>query len=484
MRSDKLQDAIGLVDSDLVDRAEKGQKKNFKKFHIKWIVPVAAALVIVIVAGVFFGNGIRIPSSNYTPVNLNKYAISKAQYPAMAKYPGEIFGGISDAYDKWFEDRRARREYFGAGENLDGFFEDTISEFLADSGDENAVYSPLNVYMALAMLAETTDGNSRQQILDLLDAEDMESLRTQAHAIWNANYSDDGLTTSKLASSLWLDEKLGTAYNSDTLETLSDSYYASVYQGKMGSKEYNNALKTWLNEQTGDLLKEYVSDVEMSPENILTMATTVYFKDQWSSEFLESETGKDVFHSPAGDVNCDFMHQTITGTAYCWGDKFSSTSKHFEGGASMWFVLPDEGVSVEELLTDDEVLSFITASKEDWGNSEYIKVNLSVPKFDVSSNINLSQGLKSLGVTDCFNQAESDFSPLIVGEGVFLSDVSHSARVKIDEEGVEAAAMTIMKYGAGAPPEDEVDFVLDRPFIFVITNADGLPMFVGVVNNP
>ncbi len=59
-------------------------------------------------------------------------------------------------------------------------------------------------------------------------------------------------------------------------------------------------------------------------------------------------------------------------------------------------------------------------------------------------------------------------------------------RVTVDEEGVSAAAYTVMMADAGGamPPEKEVDFILDRPFLFVITGNDGLPLFTGVVNDP
>ena len=70
-------------------------------------------------------------------------------------------------------------------------------------------------------------------------------------------------------------------------------------------------------------------------------------------------------------------------------------------------------------------------------------------------------------------------------DDIYLSAAQHAARVKIDEEGCTAAAYTVMMAaGTAMPPDDEVDFVLDRPFIFAITGADGLPMFVGIVNNP
>ena len=106
--------------------------------------------------------------------------------------------------------------------------------------------------------------------------------------------------------------------------------------------------------------------------------------------------------------------------------------------------------------------------------------------FDVASNMSLKDGLYRLGVTDVFDQENSDFTPLVGDmEGVFMSQASHAARVMADEEGCIAAAYTVMAMaGAGMPPEEEMDFVLDRPFIFVITSDSGLPLFAGIVNQP
>ena len=113
-------------------------------------------------------------------------------------------------------------------------------------------------------------------------------------------------------------------------------------------------------------------------------------------------------------------------------------------------------------------------------------VNLSLPKFDISSQANLVEGLQALGVTDVFDPAVSDFSPMTTDmEGIYVSQVKHGVRVAVDEEGVTAAAYTMMATsGSGAPPEDEVDVVLDRPFLFALTSPDGLPLFTGVVHQP
>ena len=96
----------------------------------------------------------------------------------------------------------------------------------------------------------------------------------------------------------------------------------------------------------------------------------------------------------------------------------------------------------------------------------------------------LMLALKALGITSAFNH-EANFSPILSEQEAWLDAVNHAARVKIDEEGVEAAAYTVMAVaGAARPPEDEMDFILDRPFLFLITSRDNLPLFAGVVNNP
>ena len=473
MKSDKLQDAIGMVNADLIERTEKTKNKH-RAF--KWTAAVAAMLAVAIGIGVYFGNG--------GPFAVKAYALAEAEYPAMASYPeGEMLPGFDKRYDAWREDQKKQRAYRGAGENLDGFFAATISEFLSSEETENRVYSPLNVYMALAMLAEITDGESRAQILNLLNADSIETLRTQAYSIWNANYSDDGAVTSILASSLWLNEDV--AFRQETLDTLAKNYYASSYRGKMGSQELNKALQTWMNKQTGGLLEEYISNIELTPNTVMSLVTTIYFQAKWDTEFSESKTVEKIFHAASGDVRCKFMQQTITYGNYYWGAQFSAVNKSLENSGSVWFILPDEGVSVQELLTDSEALAFLS-SNGDWENCKSLKVNLCVPKFDVKSKLDLQAGLKNLGVTDCFDAGAADFTPLVTEEQpLWLSNVEHGARVVMDEEGVVAAAYTEMRLaGAAMPPEDEIDFVVDRPFLFVITGSDGLPLFVGVINQP
>lgn len=406
--------------------------------------------------------------------------VVRAQYPVMAQYPMD--DESYDKYDEWIRDVSSRRGNPGYADSLETFWNESINVYLSGAGDENRAYSPVNVYMALGMLAEITDGNSRQQILDVLGQTDIAAHRKLVNDVWNAHYRDDGATTQILASSLWLSDAI--AYKKDTLDLLASNYYASSFSGVMGSDAYNKMLQDWLDEQTGGLLKNQAQNVKMKEDTIIALATTIYYKAKWMDEFRKGSTNKEIFHGAKGDNEVDFMHSKRVDNYY-WADNFTAYGKSMENSSGdMFFILPDEGVSVDEVLKDSDFTSFIRKPFE-WENNKRVLVNASIPKFDIESGIDLIGGLKQMGITDVFSDATSDFSPVLEQYiPSFISQAQHSVRVKIDEEGVEAAAFTVMINAATAmPPNDEVDFVLDRPFIFVINSSDGLPLFVGVINN-
>ncbi len=427
------------------------------------------------------------------------YVLAAAAYPEMAARPEEAdyrdaetgefdSEAYMEAWGAWregLESQRSRTEdYMADGTGLEDFFTRSARQFLSGAEGENRVYSPLNLYMALAMLAEATDGQSRQQILDLLGTESLEALRAQAGALWNAHYCQDGATASVLANSLWLNQNI--SYDASTLEDLAAYYYASTFQGEMGSEGYNQALRDWINQQTGGLLEEQAGGLSMNPETLLALASTIYFKAAWEETFPKANTEPQPFYTQDGEILCDFMRQSER-QDYGWGEGFSAVKKDFaDGGGAMWLVLPDEGGSPEDLLEDAEFSAFLF-SGEEWENRKSIQVNLSLPRFDVDSKLDLIPGLQELGMEDVFDGSVSDFSPISQElEGAAVTQAEQAARVKVNEEGCEAAAYTVMMVEESAMevPGEEIDFVLDRPFLFAITGADGLPLFVGIVNQP
>ncbi len=481
MKSEKLYDGITNIRDDLIDSAAVPKKAR----RTAWLRgAVAASLAVILGAGALLW-------PEKTPVVPTAHAIMEAQYPEMAPYPDENdyllsngdldFERYSEAFEAWNQGVLAQSRDAAYTQGLQPFFLRTVPEFLGNSTQENPVYSPINVYMALSMLAEVTDGTTRQQILQLLGKEDPESLRRQANDMWNATYRKDGAVSSVLANSLWLDETID--FVPSTLEILADNYYASTYQGTMGSAQFNQALQDWLNAQTEGLLKEQVDKLTLDPQTVLALASTVYFQAKWSSEFDPQKTAPGVFHSPSGEETVDFLHKE-EGAIYYWNDHFGAIARPLENGGTMWFFLPDEGETPQQLLSQPDMMELVQDPMQ-WQQQKECMVRMAIPKFDVSSQMDLRSGLQNLGITHVFDPDFGDFSPITQVAPMFLTRVQHDARVIIDEEGVTAAAYTVMSREAAEPPAQEtVDFVADRPFVFVITTGDRLPLFVGVVNHP
>lgn len=441
-KSEKIYEAVTNLSDELVENAAARPKKPRRA----WYISAVAALLVVVIAAALLRPGAA----------GSALAIAEAAYDEYERLPD----GIS-----------------APGE----CFEALTAQFLSDAGDENAVVSPVNIYMALAMLAELTDGNSRSQLLELIGTDSVEALREQAGAIWRACSRDEDEIQSVLASSVWLREDIG--YMQSTMDTLADTYYASSYHGEMGTAELDRAIQSWLNEQTRGLLEEQAASIETNPLTVLLLATTIYYSAQWTNEFNENMNYTEVFHAPSGDLEAEYMY-TERSMDYFSGEGWGAVRLSLRGGNSMWFILPDEGVSVDTLLENEEVMRLMSTGEA--GESEYARVHFSVPKFDIASQLDLIDGLKALGVTDVFDPTVSDFTPMTMDtDGIYVSEVTHAARVKIDEEGVEAAAFTvIVGDGAAAEPEREIHFTLDRPFLFAISSRDDLPLFAGVVNQP
>ena len=363
----------------------------------------------------------------------------------------------------------------------DDFTAKSLHVMLADLNGENRVYSPLNVYMALGMLAEITDGESRAQVLELLGSADMETLRAGIKALWEECYCDGEELKLLPAASIWLRDD--ASYREEPLLRLAEDHRAEAFSGPMGRESYDLALRNWINERTKHLLEQQANELSLSPETMIALVTTLYFKSSWSSPFDEDATKKDVFHAADGDTEADFMHDRLR-RDYFRGERFGAISIPMQRGACMWLILPDEGVSLQELIDSGEAAAFLSGRGE-WTDREECSIRLSMPKFDISSDLSLNEALQTLGVTDVFDASCADFSPLC-DLRMWVSKVEHAARVMIDEEGGEAAAYTIIEMPAEAAPEIEprvIDFVCDRPFLFAMTRWDSV-LFVGAVSDP
>ncbi len=468
---------IGHAPDAYVEDAKDAPKKRRMSRKIKWISAIAAVLAVVVL--------FQLPS---IPMIITAKAVSEPT--ASRQLTRDDFQGEKFDYEGYEQMIAAR----------DAILEEAVPAFAVFTGDcascvlsgtdsENRLFSPINAYIGLAMTAELVGGNSQKQLLDVLGAPSEDVLRTRISTVWEQ--VDDTRNSSErctIANSLWLDRDV--SYVQETMDDLAYHYYASVYEGDLGSTRTERDITAWMQNNTrGMIAKRQPSGIQ--PEDqLLTLASAIFLQSKWRDEFRASENTKAPFHSVNGDIMCTFMNKTEAHMYYFWEEDFGAVCMGLKNGATMWFILPDADKTVADVLDDSAFVEVIMQDEfrsEGDTNSRYMKVNLSVPQFDVSSSIDLKDALQEMGVTDVFDPNHSDFSPSIVSETdvpPFIAAVRQDVRVKIDEKGVTAAAyIEIPGAGAAAPPEEVIDFILDRPFVFAITKSR-IPLFVGTVNNP
>lgn len=471
MKNENILTALEEISDKHIKEAELPPKKKRRVF---FKIAVAAALVIAIGANLLSGQK-----------RITAYAVAVAAAPRIMERPD-----LDDYKDReewkadlavWETEREARNEAAAqATSGLSSFFADGNKEFLLTDKNENKLWSPINAYIGLAMSTELTEDETQQQVLDILGVKDTNALREQVSAVWESVYHDNSHEICIPANSLWLEE--GLHYNQDAMDALAYHYYASVYQGDLGSDKTNEDITAWINNNTGNFLSESTKNIALSSETIMALYSALNFQSKWLDEFSKSKNTDGVFHMPDGDTQAVYMNKKRMQMNYYWGSNFSAVNLWLKNESCMWFILPDEGMTTNDVLNDGTYMEMVLSDK--WENSKYMKVNLSVPKFDVSSTIDLKEGLKNMGATNVFYDNVSEFTKLTGDSPIYLTGANQSVRVQIDEEGVKAAAYIEMPgAGSAAPPEEIIDFVLDRPFLFVITN-DNIPLFAGCVNNP
>ena len=480
MKKEELFEALEDIDANNVKKAKeyRAHKKPV------WMIWTAIAACFAILVGAVVG----IPALRKdNPVQ------GEGTYPSGIKtvsavYPAPVAVNLSaqsfiegDEHWKWWDGYRAKVAASQELQNgIDGYYSAIMQELLV-AEDENTVCSPINIYIAFAMLAEVSDGNTRQQVLDMLGVPDVETLRTNVTALWESNYVDTPVLKSLLANSLWLNDSV--KYNAETWTCLAEQYYASSFSGTPGSAEMDEALRTWTDANTGGLLSDYVKDLSLAPETVLEILSTIYYKAQWLELFQPSNTTQETFHGKAGNTTVDMMHKTDT-LGVCRTDTFISVGLNLSDSGNMYFILPNDGVDVNALASDPSILSATRWSDND-GNWSSALVHLSIPKFKVSSHMDLLETIRALGLTDALDPALADFTPLTTDrDDLYLSTAEHAAMVEIDEHGVTGAAYTELAIAEGAEmTPEEIDFVVDRPFMFIVTGRDGSILFSGIVRN-
>ena len=519
MKTDELMDAITELDDALLNeaagtpspeevRAAKRAERAAARRKLIFRAGAAAALItLVLLLAPVFGNR-KNGDDGKTPASEAPKAGGIIEAPhdsagakllAQPVYPKEM---------SWKEEREnplvqgpAYARVMNGREAADlyrGFFGDMMLLLLSDQEEKSAVMSPVNIFMATAMLAEITDGETRQEILNALGVSTLEQLRDQAAKVWGLCYKDDGREKTVLGNSLWMSDKL--SFRESTVKQLAEHYYASSFIGEMGSPDYDRLLQKWLSDMTDGLLHDKTEGIRLAPDTAFALFSTVLYQTKWNDEFNKFYTKAGTFHTPSGDAEAQFMSARHDSTQWFSAEGGRFVSRWTRQG-EVWFFLPDEDVSLSEMMQKEWFREFISTRYDtrDYyvtgsdGNYQYVTahgvtphlawVNLTLPKLDMSCEIDLTDAIRKMGINTAFSGDEADYTAITDQEGVYLKDAVQDTRLVMDEEGISAASY--VEYLSGEPMlDEEIDLVFDRPFFMLVTGADGIPLFAAVVNEP
>jgi len=243
-------------------------------------------------------------------------------------------------------------------------------------------------------------------------------------------------------------------------------------------------INRWIEHQTNDKIKDMLQPGAITPMTRLVLTNAIYFKGSWVNPFSQSATQPDAFHlAPAQSVQAPFMHRTGS-YSYLDGGTFQAIELPYQGNdLSMLILLPKR---IDGLPSLEQ--SFTAAALSQWIQKLHYadKVILSLPRFTMTQQFELSKTLAAMGMPQAF-EAQANFSGMSANSGLKISAAIHKAFVDVNETGTEAAAATSIIMVATsmrqeAPP---IVFNADHPFLFMIRDMkSGSILFVGRVADP
>lgn len=381
--------------------------------------------------------------------------------------------------------------------------------FRQNMQEKNPILSPLSVYLTLAMAGCGADGTTKAEFIKVL-GDNMSSLSADIINIFSVKEEDMNLS---IANSAWIDRKF--TVNETWTNTIKSLMGADVFLTELPSYETMNNINRWVAMQTNGLIDQMLTEPLEPKERIrLALFNTIYFKGKWENPFKASDTHKEDFYVlDEGKENClrrrsiqvDMMRNKTAELEYVSNDfaegvilpyltnqrmhfGFSdcqNTGKEHCKRLGFFALKPKTRYSVRDVYNK---LSKCIIHKM-LSNRKWESIDLKLPKFKSTFDVNLVESLTKIGLTECFNENKANLSLMgkdaITGSTLFVSLVRQNAVLKVDEEGTEAAASTELLGCLRAMLRPQKELYFNEPFLYMILDMEReLPLFIGILDNP
>lgn len=248
-----------------------------------------------------------------------------------------------------------------------------------------------------------------------------------------------------------------------------------------------NSINQWVEHETNDKIQNLIGPGVLTPLTRLVLTNAIYFKGTWQNPFRASATEDEDFHlSATQTAKTPMMHRT-GGYLYYDGGAFQELELPYAGDKlAMVVVLPKDTAGLPALEQQ-----FTVAAAQEWIGKlrPAEKVILTLPRFKMTQQFELSNTLAAMGMPQAFTAA-ADFSGMTGKAEFSISAAIHKAFIDVNEQGTEAAAATAIGMTAAAmrmpaPEPPPIIFRADHPFLFLIRDAQsGAILFMGRVADP
>lgn len=349
--------------------------------------------------------------------------------------------------------------------------------------EENPIISPASAYLCLAMAMNGADTQTLQEFSELLGG-DLSTVNSLSYALYKKLIDTKENTTLHIANSLWADDN-SISVNESYIQNVVNYFDAEIYSADIPSQAALDAINCWVNEKTNGLIPT-LRETPYDESTVLVLLNTLYMKTKWLREFYGWQTHDDTFiKADETEVLVPFMHAYEQEQQYIHSDAVEGVILPYDDQKTAFIALrPTNGQTAREFadaLTAEEFTTFMETAQE-------TRIDLSMPKFDLSYAFSLNDILKNMGLISAFN-ADADLSKIGTSQNgpLFISSVFQKVKIEVNEQGTEAAAVTEITADAGAslPIEPPIALNLDSPFLYAVIDVEtGMPLFMGLLEDP
>ncbi len=339
---------------------------------------------------------------------------------------------------------------------------------------KSMLLSPVSVLYALGMTANGAAGETLREMEDVFGTP-VPVLNGYLCAYRNILPQEEDSKLS-IANSIWFRDMDGFTVSDAFLEANAGWYGAALYRAPFDEGTVRD-INNWVSENTDGMIDKILERLE--PDTVMALINAVCFDAEWSVIYADIDIYDGVFTREDGSQDsAELMYSQES--LFLEGELCTGVRKPYRNGCSFVALLPNEGVTVDELLrslTGEELLRILDTPLE-------IEVRTVLPKFKLDYSASLKDVLAGMGMPSAFGP-QADFSgigSLDDGSGLVISDVLHKTHIEVDERGTKAGAVTdvVVADTAVIEPEPYREVVLDRPFLYLIVDDTAeLPLFIG-----